>query len=267
MSEWSWTALLFSRVREVYQYRHMLWGMILSDLRTRYRGSVLGFLWTFVNPLLTLLVYTLVFSTVMRIDVPHYPVFLFIGLLAWNMFALSIQNASSVIIRQSAMVKKIYFPREILPLAVVGGSLFNFIFSLVILFPFVMISGFEPTVLWLYFPLILLVQTILTAGFALLFSSLTVFFRDLEHILTIFVMVWFYVTPVVYQLSMVPHRYGQLFKLNPVTDVIYSFQDVLYYGTNLHWRLFGYGAGFSLLILVLGWTVFHRLSKRFAEEV
>ena len=130
---------------EVYAYRSMLWSMIVSDLRTRYKGSVLGFLWTFMNPLLLLLVYMLVFSTVMRIKLTNYAVYLFIGLLAWNVFANSVQSASSVIVRQASMVKKIYFPRAILPLAIVGGSVMNYLFSLAILIPLLLLFGYYPS--------------------------------------------------------------------------------------------------------------------------
>lgn len=258
---------MISRPKEIIEYRSMLWGLILSELRTRYRGSVLGFLWTFVNPLLTLLVYTLVFSTVMRIHMTHYAVFLFIGLLGWNLFSGATLSAASVIVRQAPMVKKIYFPREILPLSVVGGAVMNYIFSLVILIPFLIFSGYEPNVYWLYLPLVLLLETVLTSGFALLFASVNVYMRDLEHVLGIFMMLWMYLTPVVYALTMVPHRYGQIFKLNPVSDVIISYQDIFYYEQPLHWKLFVYGCVISLVILLVGWSVFHRLSRRFAEEV
>ncbi len=255
------------RIKEVYLYRSMLWSLILSELRTRYRGSVLGFLWTFVNPLLMLIVYTLVFSLVMRIKLPHYSAFLFIGLLGWNMFAAAAQSSSSVVLRQASMVKKIYFPREILPLSVVGGSMFNYIFSLVILLPYLAVTGYFPSVIWLYLPLILLVETIMTAGFSLIFSAVNVYFRDLEHMLGIFIMAWFYVTPVVYPITMIPHKYAQLFKLNPVTDIIVSFQDVLYYHQPMQWKMFFYGTIFSIVLLVVGWQLFAKLSKRFAEEV
>ncbi|MCY0876432.1 MAG: ABC transporter permease [Firmicutes bacterium] len=258
---------MFARPKEIIEYRSMLWGLILSELRTRYRGSVLGFLWTFVNPLLTLLVYTLVFSTVMRIHLTHYAVFLFIGLLGWNMFSGATLSATSVIVRQAPMVKKIYFPREILPLSVVGGALMNYLFSLVILIPFLLLSGYEPNVYWLYLPLIILIETILTSGFALLFASVNVYMRDLEHVLQIFMMLWMYLTPVVYTLSMVPQRFLPIFMLNPVTDVISSYQDIFYYEHSLDWKGFLYGTVVSVVILLIGWSVFHRLSRRFAEEV
>ena len=252
---------------EVYAYRSMLWSMIVSDLRTRYKGSVLGFLWTFMNPLLLLLVYMLVFSTVMRIKLTNYAVYLFIGLLAWNVFANSVQSASSVIVRQASMVKKIYFPRAILPLAIVGGSVMNYLFSLAILIPLLLLFGYYPSFSWLWLVVILLIETLFTAGVALIVSSVNVYFRDVEHVLSIFMMMWFYITPVVYPITMVPHRLGQLFKLNPMTDLIYSFQSIFYYQQPMHWKLFVYAIFVSIIVFVIGWRVFQRLSRRFAEEV
>lgn len=258
---------LLHRLREVIKYRSMLYSLIMSELRTRYRASVLGFLWTFINPLLMLIVYSIVFSIIMRINMNHYSVFLFIGLLGWNMFATAVQSSSGVIIRQSSMVNKIYFPREILPLSVVGGSVFNYILSLVVLIPVLFLYGYWPTWLWLFFPLILLVGALMTAGFSLIFSALNVYFRDFEHMLGIFIMLWFYLTPIVYPISLIPKGYVNLIKLNPVVSVVLSLQDIFYYHQPLRWRLFLYGSIFAVIIFITGWKLFDRLSRRFAEEV
>lgn len=258
---------MFGIISEINQYRSMLWSLTKSDLRTRYKGSALGFLWTFVNPLLMLLVYVLIFSFVMKINLPHYSVFMFIGLLAWNMFAMGIQTATGSVIAKANLVNKIYFPREILPLSVVLGALVNYLLSMVIMFVFLIISGFAPTWVWLYFPLIVLLETILTLGFALLFASLNVFFRDLEHMLGVLLMLWFYLTPIIYPITMIPKHFSYLLKLNPVTSIVLSYQDIFYYGTAPHWKLGLYGVIFSLLLLALGSVVFHTLSRRFAEEV
>lgn len=245
----------------------MLWSLILSELRTRYKGSVLGFLWTFLNPLLMLIVYSVVFSTVMRIRMNNYSVFLFIGLLAWNLFAATVQSASGVIVRQSSLVNKIYFPREILPLAVAGGSILNYIFSLVILIPYLIIKGYDINIAWIYVPIALLFLALVSCGFALAASAITVYFRDMEHIIGILVQLWFYLTPIVYSLNMIPAPFRQLFKLNPVADTILALQSVFYYRTSPHWKLFVYGGILSALICALGWYLFSRLSRRFAEEV
>ncbi len=258
---------MISRIVEIYQYRTMFWGLITSDLRTRYKGSILGFLWTFLNPLLMLIVYSLVFSTIMRVNIPHYSAFLFIGLLAWNLFSSSIQTGVGVINRQASLVKKIYFPREILPFAIVISGAINYLFSLLILLPYLIISGIQPSLNWLYIPLILALECITAAGFSLLFSSINVYLRDVEHVMGIFLMAWFYVTPVVYSLKMIPHKFTQIFKLNPMTDFVVSFQGVLYYNQPLRWKMFLYSIVLSFVLLGLGWAIFNHLSKRFAEEV
>ncbi len=258
---------MVGRITEVWQYKVMLRSLVLSELRTRYKGSFLGFLWTFINPLLMLVVYTMIFKFVMRVTVPHYAVFMFIGLLSWNMFATTVAASSSVVVRQSSLVKKIYFPREVLPLSVVGGSLINYLLSLLILLPVLIMNGYTPTSLWLFFPLILLVEVLFSCGLALAFSALTVFLRDLEHMLGIFLMAWFYVTPVVYSLAMIPPKMMEVFKLNPMTDVVLALQQIFYYGSPPNWKMLVYGAGVSVVMLLFGWGIFVKLNRRFAEEV
>jgi ABC-2 type transport system permease protein len=220
-----------------------------------------------VNPLLMMIVYAVVFSIVMRIKIPNYPEFLLTGLLGWNMFASAVQSSIGVIIRQSNLVKKIYFPREILPLSVVGGSLINYIFSLVILVPLLLLTGYYPTISWAYLPLIILVELLATVGFSLMFSAINVFLRDFEHIMGIIMMLWFYLTPVIYALNMVPKKLMLIFELNPVTYAIVSIQDILYYHRSIQWNLFMYGLSMSLLIFIIGIKVFSVLSTGFAEEV
>ncbi|MCL6444350.1 MAG: ABC transporter permease [Alicyclobacillus sp.] len=241
--------------------------MTLSELRARYKGSVLGFLWTFINPLLTLIVYSIVFSTVMRIRMVHYSAFLFIGILSWNMFATSVQSSAGVVIRQSSLVKKIYFPRHILPLSVVSGGVLNFLFSCCILIPFLIVNGYRPDWQWAWLIPLTFCEAIMAAGFALLVSAVNVYLRDLEHMLSIFLMLWFYVTPIVYSPEMIPHHLLQLFKLNPVTGCIMGFQCILYFHSPLHWKIELYSSLFAIVIFLIGWVVFGHLSKRFAEEV
>lgn len=258
---------MLAKLQEIYNYRSMLRSMVVSDLRTRYKGSFFGFLWTFINPLLTLIVYSLVFSIVMRVNIQHYSVFMFVGLLSWNLFSTSIQSSATIVVRQGSLVKKIYFPREILPISVVIGGLINYGLSLIVLVPFLLLNGFLPTWYWLYIPLIILVEVLFTLGLSLIVSSANVYMRDVEHILSIVLMLWFYLTPVVYSLSMIPLRYAQIFKLNPMTDIVLSIQSVLYYDEQPHWKMFLYSVGAGILTLGIGFLVFSKLSRRFAEEV
>lgn len=254
-------------LRELIQYRYLWFELTLSELRTRYKGSVLGFLWAFANPLLTLIVYSIVFSNVMRIRIPHYSAFLLIGILSWNMFASAVQASAGVVVRQAGLVKKIYFPRQVLPLAVVGGSVMNYLFSCVILLPFLVAEGYYPTISWLWLIPLTLCEAVMAAGFALLVSAANVYLRDVEHVLSIVLMLWFYITPIVYTPSMIPGRLSEFFKLNPLSGCILGFQSVLYYHSPLHWKLELYSMSFAVVVFVIGWFVFSWLSKRFAEEI
>lgn len=258
---------IINRLKEVYQYRFLLWSMTKSELRTRYKGSALGFLWTFINPLLQLLVYTFIFSIILKSDIKNYPVFLFVGLLPWNMFTSAVQGSCGVIVGKSSLVKKIYFPREVLPFSLVGAAAINYILSLIILIPFLFLTGYYPNIYWLYFPVFLLVESIFSAGLALFFSSINVYMRDTEHMLNIFMMLWFYITPVVYSLNLVPHKLNFIFKIDPISSAIMCFQQIFYYETAPHWKLAIYTVLSSLLFLYIGWFVFNKLNRRFAEEI
>lgn len=252
---------------ELFNYKQMIKSLVLSDLRTRYKGSILGFLWTFLNPLLMLLVYTIVFSTIMRFDMENYIIYMFIGLLPWLNFSSSIQSSSSIVIRNSNLIKKIYFPHEVLPLSTVFGGIINYLFGLIIMFAAIFISGMTISVYVLYFPVILFLQFLLTYALTLLFSSLNVYFRDLEHILGVIVMAWFYFTPIIYPASMIPEQYQFIFDFNPMKPIIESLQDIFYYQRNPEFVSLLKSLVYNSILLLFSWIVFRKLSKRFAEEV
>ena len=258
---------MFTKAKELYAYRQMLKSLVLSDLRTRYKGSVLGFLWTFINPLLTLIVYTIVFSTVMRMNVEHYAVFMFIGLLPWINFSSSIITSAGVMLRYSNLIKKIYFPHEVLPLSNVIGGIVNYLLGMVVLCIAIWADGVNFTYHVVYFPIILLLQFTFTLALSLIVSSVTVYFRDVEHILGALVMAWFYFTPIIYPSSMIPDKYQSLFDANPVKSIFASYQDIFYYHRDLNWNAVGVGFIIAFLLLIIGWLVFSRLKRNFAEEL
>ncbi|MEI2395812.1 ABC transporter permease [Paenibacillus phytohabitans] len=252
---------------ELISYKQMIKSLVLSDLRTRYKGSVLGFLWTFLNPLLMLLVYTIVFSTIMRFDMPNYTIYMFIGLLPWMNFSSSILSSSSVIIRNSNLIKKIYFPHEVLPLSTVLGGIVNYLFGLIIMFIAIFISGMTISIHVLYFPVILFLLFLLMFALTLLFSSLNVYFRDLEHILGAIVMAWFYFTPVIYPSNVIPEKYQYLFNINPMKPIIDSLQDIFYYHRTPELSGLLQSFIYNVILLIVSWVIFRKLSRRFAEEV
>lgn len=255
-------------LNELYQYRMMIFSLVQKDLRGRYKGSVLGFLWTFVNPLLQLVIYTVVFSIIMRAGIEKFYLFLFVALVPWIFFSSAVVSGAVSIITQKEMVKKIYFPRQVLPIAYVTSSFVNMLFSFIIIFLVLLITNYG--INWralAYLPLVMIVEYLLAIGIAMLTSSLTVYFRDLEHILGIVTMAWQYLTPVMYSIDMVPEELLPIFHLNPMTAIIVVYRDILYYKTVPQVDTLSQALVMGVTTLVAGNLIFSRLQRGFAEEL
>ena len=259
--------------RHVLRYRSLIGSLVARDLRARYRGSVLGFFWSFVNPLLLLLVYTFVFTVVLPgfrpPEVQPFALFMFCGILPWTWFSSSLLESSNALITGGNLIRKVLFPAEVLPIVTVFAGLAHFCLGLPILAAFLVyyrVPVVPIDLLW--FPLIVLIQLVLTLGLALLLSSLTVHFRDIRDLLTNFLTLWFFATPIIYPMSQVPESMRQFLYLNPFTHIVVSYQEVLFMqGTFTEWpRLLAVGGG-ALLTLALGYFVFDRLRDTLAEEV
>ena len=245
----------------------MLFGLVRRDLRGRYKGSVLGFAWTFINPLLQLAVYTLVFSHVMRVNVERYSIFLFVALIPWIAMAGSVNGASVCITNQASMVTKIYFPRLILPLNVVTTNFINMLLCMIVVLAVCLFTvGLRLAVLWWLIP-VFLIEYILALGIAAIVSSVTVYLRDLEHFLGIFVLAWQFLSPVMYSADMVPEEFRTLFNLNPMAPVITACRDILYYKAAPQLLPLLGSLGFALVLLAFGLWLFRRLERHFAEEL
>lgn len=252
----------------IYRYREMLINMVRRELRGKYKGSILGFLWTFINPLLQLVVYTIVFSNIMRMGVSNYEIFLFVALIPWMFFSTSVLSGAGSIIYNQSLVTKIYFPREILPLSVVTSNFINMIYCSVIVLAVVLFYHMNLNLeVWFMLPVIAFIEYILVIGIVLIVSALTVYFRDLEHILGIIIMAWQFLTPVMYPESFVPSQYQVILYLNPMTPIIISFRDVLYYGKMPVVENLVYAFLWSLIIFICGFLLFGKLQKDFAEEL
>ena len=257
-----------NRLKEIYAYREMIISLVKKDLRGRYKGSILGFLWTFLNPLLQLAIYTIVFSTILKSGIDKFYLFLFVALIPWLFFSSTLITGSTSILWSKEMVKKIYFPREVLPIANVTSSFVNMLFCFVIIFIVIFISGigFNINAL-LYLPIIMIVEYILTLGIAMITSALTVYFLDLEYILNIISMAWMYLTPIMYDISMVPEEYQVLFNLNPMTPIIIAYRDILYYKTVPQLGTLTHAFVLGIIIFIIGWILFSKLQRRFVEEM
>jgi ABC-type polysaccharide/polyol phosphate export permease len=275
---------------EIYRFRYFLRNMVVRDLKVRYKGSALGFLWSLMNPLLMMLVFYVVFTFAFKINIPHYPVFLLCGLVPWNFFAISISNATGSIIGQAGLVKKVAFPREILPLASNLANLVHFGIGLLILFGLMVIFRVKIGYWALGLPVLVLTQVVFVFGLSLILSSLNVFYRDVQQILEVLIQLWFYLTPTFYSLSMIPERIQhfqrlyqsnptrlfyflstipvrRLYLLNPMAGLVTMYRAILFENQMPSYKLLLTTVIVSLFTFLLGTLVFRRYRSRFAEEL
>ena len=253
-------------LKEIYSYKTMIASLVRKDLRGKYKGSVLGFLWTFINPLLQLVVYTLVFSVIMRSNIEQYYLFLFVALIPWIFFANCLTNGSKCVLDEKDMIKKIYFPRAVLPISSVLSGFINMLLSFIVVIIVVLCSGrgINPIAL-IGLPVVMGVQIVVCLGFSLLVSGITVYFRDLEYVLGIIAMAWQYATPVMYDVSIVPDRLRFVFEINPMSAIIECYRNILYYKTLPDFMSLIYPLIFGVAMVIFGGFVFNKLQKRFAE--
>ena len=253
-------------LKEIWEYRTMIRSLVHRDLRGRYQASVLGFLWTFIVPLCQLLVYTLVFSVIMRSNVEKFYLYLFVALIPWNFFSACLTGGSSCVVQQVSLVNKIYFPREVVPVAYVTGAFVNMLYCEIVVFAVCIFSGVQCSILGLLcLPLVMVIEYIFALGITMIMSAIDVYFRDLEHILGIIAMAWMFMTPIMYDLSMVPERLRPLFGLNPMTPIVTAYRDILYSGGVPKLETLGIAAGMGILFLLIGFAVFGKLKRRFSE--
>lgn len=254
--------------RELYQYRQLLKSNIKKDIRGKYKGSFLGVLWSFVNPLLMTLVYAIVFPYILKNTGEHYVTYLVIGILPWTFFTTVISQGTYCILANAGIIKKVYFPREILPISIATSGLINFLISCLIIFIFLIVSGigFHFQILWL--PLIIFIQYILLLGIIFITSAINVYIRDAEYIINFIVNMLFYATPILYNAdTFFGSKIEWVIKINPMATIIMSYRNVLFYQTNPPIKALGIVFIGSLLLVYIGYQIFRKLEKGFAEEV
>jgi len=264
---------MFRSLSQLLRYRGLIQSLVARELKARYRGSVLGFAWSFINPLLLLLIYSFVFTTIMPNNtegVRPYAVFMFCGILPWNWFATSLSDAAGSLIAGGNLIKKVLFPAEVLPLVSVLANMVHFFLGLPILIVFLLVSRHypDPTDL-LWFPVAVLVELVFASALALILSALAVHFRDIRDILSNVLMLWFFATPIIYPwFQPNVQRFRWLFNLNPFTHLAVSYQEILFFpGPIGHWKwLLALGVA-SVCLFLAGYWLFDRLRDSFAEAV
>ena len=253
--------------RNLYDYRELIKTSVKKDIGGKYKHSFFGVLWSFINPLLQIAVYAIIFPLIMRNQIENYTVFMVCGLIPWAYFSTVINRASFVMIENGNILKKVYFPREILPISLVTSETVNFLISSVLILVFVLINGMGISVYIAAFPLVLLVQYILLLGLALIFSSITVYFRDLQHFLGVILQLLFYATPIVYSVETIPENFRWILKWNPMTYIIDGYRDIFYNKEMPDLKMLAIIFAIGLAITVIGYIIFNKLQKRFAEEL
>jgi lipopolysaccharide transport system permease protein len=263
---------LLANLANLFRYRGLIQSLVARELKARYRGSVLGFFWSFVNPLMLLLVYSFVFSTIMpntTKGIQPYALFMFCGILPWTWFSASLSESTNSLISGGNLIKKVLFPAEVLPIVSVLTNLVNFFLGLLILVPSLIYYHrlhLTPNLLW--FPVAVLVQLIFTLGLALVLAALTVHFRDIRDLLANILTLWFFATPIIYSWTQDNVKaYKTLFDLNPFTHLAISYQEILFFGPVGHWKwLLALGV-YSGVQFLAGYWLFDRLRDSFAEAV
>lgn len=253
--------------KNLYNYRELLKTNIKKEIRGKYKGSWLGVIWTFLNPLLMLLVYSFVFPYILRIKIENYTIFMMVALIPWNFFTSAITSGVGCIVANDNLLKKVYFPREIIPISVVTSALINFIITCIIMFIFIMASGLNFSIYALLMPIIIIIQYIFTLGFTFILSAITVFIRDVDHFVGVFLTLAFYATPIIYTPDMLPNKFQWVMKLNPMAQMIEAYRDILYYKQLPDFYSLGAWFVIGMVILIVGYLIFNKLQKKFAEEL
>jgi ABC-type polysaccharide/polyol phosphate export permease len=254
-------------IRDSFRYRELIWALALKDLKVRYKRSVLGFLWALLNPALLMIVLTLVFSTVMKMNIKHYAIFLLTVLLPWTFLSQSLAYAVESIVGNGDLIKKVAVPKLVFPVAVVISNLINLLLSIIPLAVIVLAVGQPFYWTWIYLPVPLIILTIFTLGATFLFATANVYYRDVAHIIQILLQVLFYLTPIIYSVDMVPAQFRWVFRLNPLVYVFNGFRLAVYWGQLPRLQSFGASLVCALLALVIGFAVFRKHQSQFVFYV
>jgi homopolymeric O-antigen transport system permease protein len=264
---------LRSNLASLFRYRGLILSLVARELKARYRGSVFGFLWSFINPLLLLLIYSFVFTTIIPNQVPNaqpYALFMFCGILPWTWFSTSLADAAGSLIAGGNLIRKVLFPAEVLPLVNVLANMVHFFLGLVILVVFLVVYRHPPDP-WdlVWFPIAVIVQLVFTSSLALLLAALAVHFRDIRDILANVLTLWFFATPIIYPYFQENvQKFKPYFNVNPFTHLAIAYQEILFFNGPIgHWKwLLALGVASVPLFLACYW-IFDRLRDSFAEVV
>lgn len=260
---------MVSQAVEVVRYRSLVANLVAKDLKVRYKSSILGFFWSLLNPLLMMLVFTFVFTQLLGETTPDFPVFVLIGLLAWNWTATSVSAGTTALIDNAALINKVYFPRMLLPISVVASNMANYVLAIPVLFVFMAIYRMDFTPWLLYLPVIVLVQATFLTGLVLILSAIHIYFRDTTVLVGVGLTAWFFLTPIFYRVEDVvdPVLVSWMYWLNPMASIVAELHTILYYGGVPDPLFMARTFMTSFVMLVLGFLLFSRVSRHLGEHL
>jgi len=264
--------------QELWRYRDLIYSLVLRDLKARYKNSILGILWSLFNPLMMMLVFTWVFTVMLPNQaIQAFPVFFLCGLLPWNFFTGAILASTGSIVGNAHLIKKVYFPREVLPISATLSNLVHFLIALVVLFSLMVVFHIPFTRWLLLLPLVIFIQVVFILGIGLILATANVFYRDVQHILEVLLLAWFFFTPIFYPIDILPRSYTllgisldvwRLMRIvNPMASIIAAYRDILYWGRMIALDFLLRTTVTALCILFVGLFIFHHHSSVFAEEI
>lgn len=253
--------------KNLYNYRELLKSNVKKEIRGKYKGSFLGVLWSFINPLLQVAVYAIVFPYIMRVQTDNYLIYLIIGIIPWTFFTTVINQGMITVRINAGIIKKVYFPREILPISVALSGLINFLISCIIIILFCIFGGVGITWHIIFLPIIAILQFILTLGIVFALSAINIYIKDTEYIVTFLINMLFYATPILYEASLFPEKIRWILYLNPMTQVIDAYRNIFLYHQLPDLGGIVYLIFIAITLFVIGLLIFRKLEKGFAEEV
>jgi lipopolysaccharide transport system permease protein len=254
---------------ELWEYRELIWFLARRDISSRYKQTILGAGWAIIQPLMTMIVFSIFFGKLAKVpsDGIPYPIFSYCGMLPWQFFATATTNAANSLILNANMLTKVYFPRLAIPISSVLPAAVDFAIAFVILFGMILYYHITPTLQWLYLPAFFSIALITSLGAGIWLSSLSTEYRDVRHITPFLITTWMYVSPVVYPSSMVPEEWRLLYAVNPLVGTIEGFRWALLGKTSLDTSMVALSAASAILILVTGAYYFRRMERKFADVI
>ena len=256
-------------LRELWNYRELLWVLTLRNVQIRYKQSILGIAWAVLQPLALMLMFTLIFSVLLKVPsegIP-YPIFSYSALLFWTFFSNSLGNSIPSLEANAGIIKKIYFPREFFPISSILAAVFDLLIAAVIFLGMMFYFHVSFTVNILYVIPVLIIQTVFTMGVCFIFSALNAYYRDVKYALPLIIQLWLYATPIIYPISLVPERFRSYYMLNPMTGIIESYRNVLVKGIAPDTFYVGVAAAGAVLLFILGYFYFKRIEMTIADVV